>query len=64
MKVNRIIPGYVVQEFDTKRKRWVKQTFIAGDETVWERQNGEPLDTSKIDFVVPHMALEMVQPWP
>lgn len=72
MIINKVTIGYVVQKFDTERRRFVAQEFIAEDGHTWENEYGEALDESDnkdaeaiyglggVDE--PTLALEMVQP--
>lgn len=42
MIVKKITTGFVIQEFDTTKGKFVKQEFVAG-ECEYENGNGEPL---------------------
>ena len=57
MKVRKITTGYVVQEYDTAKKEWISQEFIAGDQVDWEDENGE-----YVDDVDSYLPMNMVQP--
>tara|TARA_B100000497_G_C7687487_1_gene416990 strand:+ start:1821 stop:2024 length:204 start_codon:yes stop_codon:yes gene_type:complete len=60
MKIRKITAGFVIQEYDTERHRWMQQEFIAGDEVEWMSETGEvsdSVDSSYLPFL-------MVQPWP
>ena len=44
MIINKITTGFVIQQFDTEKQKFVSQEFIAGDEVDWETEVGEPAD--------------------
>jgi hypothetical protein len=41
--IYKIIEGYVIQHFDTEKKEFVEQHFIAGDVCEYEDENREPI---------------------
>lgn len=45
MIINKITPGFVIQQFDTENRRFVRQDFIAADDeqVVWEDNQGNTL---------------------
>jgi len=45
MIVNKVTTGFVIQQFDTNKKKFVSQEFIAGDEVDVEDDEGNPLST-------------------
>ncbi len=45
MLVKKITVGFIVQEFDTDLGRFVAQEFIAGDQTSYEDENGNSVDS-------------------
>ena len=57
MKVNKIVIGYVTQTFDTEKKEWLNQEFVAGDETYFETDSGE-----KAESFDEYLPFDMVQP--
>jgi hypothetical protein len=72
MLINKVMTGFVIQQFDTETRRFVRQEFIGGD-AQWEYGENEPLDldTSEKDrelvyglggVDMPHLNMEMVQP--
>lgn len=74
MIINKVIVGFVTQQFDTETRRFVGQEFTASDDKTWENQYGEPLDlTDDKDAEAvyglggvdePYLNMEMVQPNP
>jgi hypothetical protein len=70
--INKIIIGFVTQQFDTETRRFVGQEFTASDNNTWERQNGDSLDLDANDDATlvcgldgkdePYLNMEMVQP--
>ncbi len=57
----KITTGFVVQTYDTKKKRWIDQEFIAGDECDYEDENGNPLDETA-EIRNKYLPFDMVQP--
>ena len=67
MLLKKITIGFVVQTFDTDKKEFVKQEFVAGDECSYENQDGESVDSDlfvRIDGKEPYLPYDMVQPSP
>jgi hypothetical protein len=63
MKINKITTGFVIQTWDTKKKKWLSQEFVAGDECVYEDEEGIPVDPEEMGgHVEPYLPFEMVQP--
>ena len=72
MIINKVTIGFVVQSFDTKKRRFVRQNFIGEDGSLWETANGDPLSRhvsceaeliyGKGGIDEPTLALEMKQP--
>ncbi len=69
--IKKIHVGFVVQSFDTEKRRFFCQEFIASDNHTWEDQVGNPLTNSNEDLALiygqggvdePYLNLEMVQP--
>lgn len=66
MIVNKITTGFVIQSFDTRKKRFVSQEFKAGDDCVYEDRKGNYVDPSVFqvnkngDEV--YLTYDMVQP--
>jgi len=53
MIIKKIIPGFVIQSFDTKTKQCEKQEFIPSTEIEWEENNkivDEPEDEERYFF--------------
>ena len=51
MIINKITPGYVIQQFDTDLDKWIKQEFFAHDEGVtYENELGDELEFTEIPF--------------
>lgn len=67
MLLKKITQGFVVQVFDTEKGRWTSQEFVAGDQTEYEAEDGEPMDCLKFTELVgggdePYLPFDMVQP--
>ena len=67
MLLKKITTGYVIQTFDTNSKKFVAQTFSAGDECSYEDENGNIVSPSKLkdengDEIYLHY--DMFQPCP
>jgi hypothetical protein len=64
MLVNKITTGFVIQTFDTEKKRFVSQEFVAGDQVDYEHKEGEPCEPSllEVDGKEAVLAFEMKQP--
>lgn len=70
--IKKITVGFVVQSFDTEKRRFFCQEFVASDDHTWEDQVGNPLDLHDNDDLAliygkggvdePYLSLEMVQP--
>jgi len=69
--IKKITVGFVVQSYDTEKRRFFCQEFIAADAHHWEDQVGNPLTDSNEDLALiygqggvdePYLNLEMVQP--
>ncbi len=63
MKVRKITSGFVVQEYDTEKREWVSQKFVASDsfselEDEDGRRTGEHIDMVNNSY----LPFEMVQP--
>ena len=41
MIINKITTGFVIQQWDTKKKAWVSQEFTAGDQCDYENVYGD-----------------------
>jgi hypothetical protein len=63
MKINKITTGFVIQVFDTKKKQFVSQTFIAGDDVSIETEAGESVEGDDFETVDnATLPFDMVQP--
>jgi len=71
MLINKIIPGYIVQTFDTDSRKFVRQGFVASEDHTWENQNGETLWDSNENLELiygqggvdePELHVHLVQP--
>lgn len=60
MILNRIVIGFVVQQFDTELNRYTNQQFIAEDGEDWETLEGTTVE--KPDEITNDLNMEMVQP--
>jgi hypothetical protein len=43
MIVRKIIPGFVVQEFNATTGACLSQEFVAGEQVAWETRDGDPI---------------------
>ena len=59
MVLNKITVGYVVQQYDTEKKRFINQEFKGSDEETWEDLDGNPVEEPENAGT---MDMEMVQP--
>ena len=66
MKLKKITHGFVVQTFDTEKGEWVSQEFVAGDDTEYETEIGNPLRADGAAELAggeePYLPFDMVQP--
>ncbi len=56
--IKKITTGFVIQEYDTEKKEFVSQEFIAGEQVDFEDQWGDPVDGDE----VPYLSFDMVPP--
>lgn len=59
MQIKKITTGFVIQVYDTEKKSFVSQEFIAGDEVEVEDIEGNPVDD---DMIPDYLPFDMVQP--
>tara|TARA_Y100000310_G_scaffold337739_1_gene425579 strand:+ start:481 stop:690 length:210 start_codon:yes stop_codon:yes gene_type:complete len=64
MIVNKCTIGYVTQRFDTEKKEWLSQDFIAGDECTYEDEQGADVEPEvmHVDGKEPYLPFLMKQP--
>ena len=65
MILHKITEGFVIQKYDTVKKSWIGQDFVAGDEVEWEDSTGTPynaLDDEVEDAADDYLSFEMLQP--
>ena len=64
MVINKITTGFVIQVFDTDKKRFISQNFTAGDECEYETKDGTSVDSSslEVDGKEIYLPYDMVQP--
>jgi hypothetical protein len=64
MLINKITVGWVTQTYDTDRKRFLKQDFFTGDQVDFEKEDGSPVDISKLKVVEKEIyhSYNMIQP--
>ena len=76
MLVNKITTGFVVQVFDTEKKKFISQEFVGGDPVestrvtwslykfTYETQDGKPVKSEllEVDGQEVYLPFEMVQP--
>ena len=51
MKINKITSGYVIQVFDTEKKQFVSQEFVAGDSAFFNLPTGVYEDDHGIQHI-------------
>lgn len=64
MKINKITPGFVIQTYDTNKRKWTGQEFVAGNPVDYEEAGtGKILDAAQIwkDAPEPYLPFEMKQ---
>ncbi len=62
MIVRKITTGFVVQNFDTEKQKFISQEFVAGDQVEVE-VDGEPIDSSEVEGLdETYLPFDMVQP--
>lgn len=62
MLQNKITTGFVIQTYDTDKKEWISQEFIAGDQVDYEDEEGIPLDNTDSVICSQYLSFDMVQP--
>ena len=64
MLVNKITIGFVIQVFDTEKRRFVSQEFVAGKDCQYEDRNGNAVDRKVLetDGKEAYLPFDMVQP--
>ena len=72
MIIKKVTTGFVTQDFDTETRRFVGQSVTVGEDSVWEKENGDRLDpTDDVEGALiygqggvdePYLPFEMVQP--
>lgn len=65
MIIQKITQGYVIQTYDTKTKRWIRQEFTADGHCNYEDDMGNTVDASsmmKQGEPEPYLPFDMVQP--
>ena len=64
MIINKITYGFVVQQWDTEKKQWVGQDFVAGDVAEFEDETGDMIDDAEMEEIEskPALSFKMVQP--
>lgn len=64
MIVNKVTDGFVIQRFDTEKKIFIDQEFIAGSSSEYEDSNGNSVDFDLlvVDNQEVYLPYDMVQP--
>ena len=70
MKINKTTYGFVVQRFNTRTGKYIKQEFIAGDQVNYTDMDGVPANWKELEKVnfgpyaknEPYLPFEMKQP--
>jgi len=63
MIIRKVTLGHVVQQFDTDKKQFIHQEFVAGDIVFYELENGAsclPITSKKVEKF--YLSYEMKQP--
>jgi hypothetical protein len=64
--VKKITTGFVIQDYDTEKRKFISQEFVAGDEVevVYTRSNnGEYFDSSEVEGLdESYLSFDMLQP--
>lgn len=58
MKIKKITSGFVIQTFDTEKREFTEQEFIASDQVEWEDSMGETINSPTTKY----LPFEMKQP--
>ena len=65
MRINKITYGFVIQTWDTELNKWIRQEFVAGDQTECEHAGSnhilDPVDIWP-ESPEPHLPFLMNQP--
>jgi hypothetical protein len=61
MIITKTTVGFVVQTFDTEKKQFVRQEFIAGETVDWEDPAGNSIKPP-VKIAEPYLEFDMVQP--
>lgn len=64
MLVKKITTGFVIQVFDTDKKKFVAQEFLAGDQCDYENPYGDPVgpELLEVDGKEMYLPYDMKQP--
>ena len=64
MIINKVTYGFVVQQWDTEKKQWIGQEFVAGDVVEFEDETGDMIDDAVREGIEnePELFFNMVQP--
>ena len=64
MILAKITAGFVVQHFDTDRRKFTCQSFVAGESPDYETFDGVPVDPAlfEVDGKEAELDFDMVQP--
>jgi hypothetical protein len=64
MLVNKVTVGFVIQVFDTEKRRFVSQEFVAGKDCQYEDKDGVPVcsEAMEVDGKEASLPFDMVQP--
>jgi hypothetical protein len=65
MLVNKVTTGFVIQIFDTEKRQFVSQEFVAGDHCDYEDKDGVPVcsEAMEVDGKEAYLPFDMVQPF-
>lgn len=65
MKIKKVTTGFVIQTYDTEKKKFVAQEFVASGECDYEKENGDEADSSLLNDAngdEMYLPFEMKQP--
>ena len=60
--IRKVIPGFVIQHWNSKTKKYVDQSFVASDEEVFEDGDGNPAEEVPVEMIENPLHTNMVQP--
>ena len=64
MLISKITTGFVIQTFDSDKRQFIQQHFVASDDVAYEDEQGKPVDPTllTVDGREQYLPFEMRQP--